>query len=159
MGDSWEQRILANCPAFPIVGARERERERETVRLHEGRHFSFLFAFSSFQGNPKNVSSVWRQLFVSGGAACCLPQLRNQLHYVCMCSVTRWCPTLCNPTDCSPPGFSVHGTLQARILEWAAMPSSQGVFLTQGLNPHHRCLLHWQEGSLPLSHPKAPTSL
>lgn len=45
MGDAWEQRILANCPAFPIVGARERE--RETVRLHEGRHFSFLIAFSS----------------------------------------------------------------------------------------------------------------
>ena len=28
------------------------------------------------------------------------------------------CPTLCDPTDCSPPGFSVHGILQARTLEW-----------------------------------------
>ena len=36
------------------------------------------------------------------------------------------CPTLCNPVDCSPPGFSVHGILQARILEWVAMPSSRG---------------------------------
>ena len=35
------------------------------------------------------------------------------------------CPTLCNPMDCSPPGSSVHGILQARILEWAAMPSSR----------------------------------
>ena len=34
--------------------------------------------------------------------------------------------TLCDPMDCSPPGFSVHGILQARILEWAAMPSSRG---------------------------------
>ena len=33
--------------------------------------------------------------------------------------------TLCDPTDCSPPG-SVHGILQARILEWVAMPSSRG---------------------------------
>ena len=32
--------------------------------------------------------------------------------------VTQLCPTLCDPTDCSPPGSSVHGTLQARILEW-----------------------------------------
>ena len=36
------------------------------------------------------------------------------------------CPTLCNPVDCSPPGFSVHAILQARILEWVAMPSSRG---------------------------------
>ena len=34
-------------------------------------------------------------------------------------------PTLCNPRDCSPPGFSVHGILQARIVEWLAMPSSR----------------------------------
>ena len=36
------------------------------------------------------------------------------------------CLTLCDPIDCSPPGSSVHGILQARILEWAAMPSSRG---------------------------------
>ena len=34
-------------------------------------------------------------------------------------------PTLCNPMDCSPPGSSVHGILQARILEWVALPSSR----------------------------------
>ena len=36
------------------------------------------------------------------------------------------CPTLCNPMGCSLPGSSVHGILQARILEWVAMPSSRG---------------------------------
>ena len=36
------------------------------------------------------------------------------------------CPTLCDPIDCSPPGSSVHGILQARILEWVPMPSSRG---------------------------------
>ena len=35
------------------------------------------------------------------------------------------CPTLCNPMDCSPPGSSVHGILQTRILEWVAMPFSK----------------------------------
>ena len=38
----------------------------------------------------------------------------------------QWCPTLCDPVDRSPPGSSVHGILQARILEWVAMPSSKG---------------------------------
>ena len=35
------------------------------------------------------------------------------------------CPTLCNHMDDSPPGSSVHGILQARVLEWVAMPSSR----------------------------------
>ena len=35
------------------------------------------------------------------------------------------CSTVCDPMDCSPPGASVHGILQARILEWVAMPSSR----------------------------------
>ena len=35
------------------------------------------------------------------------------------------CPTLCNPMDCSPPGFSVHGILQARTLEWVAISFSK----------------------------------
>ena len=38
------------------------------------------------------------------------------------------CPTLCDHTDCSPPGSSVHRVLQARILEWAAISSSRGSF-------------------------------
>ena len=36
------------------------------------------------------------------------------------------CLTLCGPTDCSPPGSSVHGILQASIEEWVATPSSRG---------------------------------
>ena len=41
------------------------------------------------------------------------------------CLVAQSCLTHCDPMDCSPPGFSVHGILQARILEWVAMPSSR----------------------------------
>ena len=44
-----------------------------------------------------------------------------------MCSeseVTQSCPTLCDPLDCSPPGSSVHGVLQARILEWVPISFS-----------------------------------
>ena len=43
---------------------------------------------------------------------------------MCMCKVTQSYLTLCDPVDCSPPGSSVHGILQARILEWIAMSFS-----------------------------------
>ena len=40
--------------------------------------------------------------------------------------VSQSCPILCNPMDYSPPGSFVHGILQARILEWAAILFSRG---------------------------------
>ena len=40
--------------------------------------------------------------------------------------VAQSCPTLCDPMNCSPSGSYVHGILQARILEWVAMPFSRG---------------------------------
>ena len=40
--------------------------------------------------------------------------------------VARSCPAFCDPTDCSPPGSSVHGAFQARILEWVAISFSRG---------------------------------
>ena len=51
--------------------------------------------------------------------------IRISVHYCC-CSVAKLCPTLCNFLDCSPLGSSVHGILQARILEWVAIPFSRG---------------------------------
>ena len=54
--------------------------------------------------------------------------------------------TLCNPMEHSPPGSSVHGIPQARILGVDCHALLQGIFLTQGSNPH---LLHWKVDSLP----------
>ena len=45
--------------------------------------------------------------------------------YVCGL-VAKSCQTLCDPLDCSLPGSSVHGILQARILEWVAISFSRG---------------------------------
>ena len=62
------------------------------------------------------------------------------------------CPTLCDPMDRSPPGSSVLGILQARILEWVAMSSSGGSSRPRDL----LCFLLWQVGSLllvPLRNP------
>ena len=53
------------------------------------------------------------------------------------------------PVDCSPPGSSVHGMSQARILEWVAIPLLQGIFLTQGSNSG---LLHCRRTLYHLSH-------
>ena len=53
--------------------------------------------------------------------------------------------------DCSPPGFSVHEISQARILEWVANSFSRGSSW-----PRDGTLLHWQAGSLPLSHQGSP---
>ena len=44
----------------------------------------------------------------------------------CCCLVVCLCPTLCDPMNCSPPGSSVCGISQARILEWVAIPFSRG---------------------------------
>ena len=40
--------------------------------------------------------------------------------------VAQLCATLCDSLDCSPPGSSVHGIFQTRILEWVAIPFSKG---------------------------------
>ena len=60
-------------------------------------------------------------------------------------------PRELQPMECKRPGSSVHGIFRARILVRVAMPSSRGISLLQGLNPHLLCFPHWQVGSLPLA--------
>ena len=79
----------------------------------------------------------------------------NLLHIriTCACSVSKSCPTLCNPTVCSPPSSSVHGISQAKILEWVAI--HQGIFPTQGSNPG---LPHCRQTLYCLSHQGSPAT-
>ena len=64
------------------------------------------------------------QMFVSG-------QTRKKIYLplrcacVCVCSIAKSCPTLCDPVDSSPPNFSVHEILQARILQGVVISSSR----------------------------------
>ena len=51
-----------------------------------------------------------------------------------MCKGTQSCPPLCHPLDFNPPGSSVHGISQARILEWVAIPFSRYI-LDPGIEP------------------------
>ena len=77
----------------------------------------------------------WLRLHAPNAGAC--------MHACSVMSDSGW------PLDCSPPVSSVHGILQARILEWVAIPFPwREIFSTQGSNPS---LLHWQVDFL-LSH-------
>ena len=58
---------------------------------------------------------------------------------------------LCNPMDCSPPGFSIHGISQARILEWDAISFSR-----RSSQPKEPASPAWQADLLPLSHLGSP---
>ena len=67
----------------------------------------------------------------------------------------RSCPTLCKPTGCSPPGSSVHGILQARILEWVAISFSRDL-PDPGIEPESPEAPILQADSLLLSHQGSP---
>ena len=58
------------------------------------------------------------------------------------------CPTLCDPIDCSLPGYSVHGSFTGKNIEWVVISFSRGTPPIRGLNPCVLCLLHWQADSL-----------
>ena len=115
-------------PVFPKV-------ERNT-RFH----FQSFILFS-----PNELPFLPHNLFNNNSflLKICLPKWKVKM------LVAQSCLTLCNPMDCSPPGSSFHGILQARILEWVAMSSSRGIFPTQGSSPG---LLHCRQIPYCLSH-------
>ena len=72
--------------------------------------------------NPGKRKSHWEEAW------------RPRKEMISVETVTQSCLTLCDPMDFGPPGSSVHGILQARILKWVAISFSRGIFLTQGWN-------------------------
>ena len=65
----------------------------------------------------------WGATAFSDNTGQCLPKVRGGDRCA---KLLQSCPTLCNPMDCSPPGSSVQGTFQARVLEWVAISFSRG---------------------------------
>ena len=95
-----------------------------------------VIAFTSFRRNHENEKDAYSQYpFTLWFSRCregsyvsrfSLSYLRDR-HMVTLCAlVAHSCPTLCDPMVCRPSGSSVHGTFQARILEWVAMSLSRG---------------------------------
>ena len=75
---------------------------------------------------PTRLPHPWDSLGKNTGMGC---------HFLLQCmkvksesEVAQSCPTLSNPMDCSPPGSSVHGIFQARVLEWGAIAFSSIVY-------------------------------
>ena len=69
---------------------------------------SCLQSLSTVISGSKKIKSVFVSIF-------------SLLFAVKWSKVVQSCPTFCNPMDCSLPGFSIHGILQARILEWVTI--------------------------------------
>ena len=83
-----------------------------------GSLFSQSYRFHSLQTNSVTESvTSWSPLKTNKEA---------RLVERSVCVHAQLCPILCDPMDCSPSSSSVHGILQARLLEWVAIPSSRG---------------------------------
>ena len=93
----------------------------------------------------------------------CLLIFFNKCHRIAHSDIlkmrAKWsqsCPSLWDPMDCSPAASSVQGLLQARILDWVAMPSYRGSAWPRDRTLCLLHLLHWQSGSSPLVPPGKP---
>ena len=75
----------------------------------------------------RDMADTWGENTKGTGGVLQAPQTQHLALFVTVCVlVAQSCPTPCDPKDCSPPDSSVHGILQARILEWVAIPIFRG---------------------------------
>ena len=84
---------------------------------------------------PTRLPRPWDSTGKNTGVGCHL--LLQRMKVKSESEVAQSCPTLWDPMDCSPPGSSVHGTCQARVLEWGAIAFSR---CTENAYPKHLCL-------------------
>ena len=92
------------------------EQKHKTIHVHEELCLPGRLAKSHYC----QVYSKTRTVPTKEG----LQRLMGNTRPCAVCSVAQLCPTLYDPVDCSPPGSSIHGILQARILEWVAISLS-----------------------------------
>ena len=106
---------------------------RPSVSLFEDMDFLTYIPNSLLKRFPDRCTTILSLCFSSTLVFLRSPLLRllgtiggNTVHYTNATAAKplQLCPTLCNPRDCNLPSSSVHGILQARVLEWMAMSSS-----------------------------------
>ena len=107
-----------------------------------------------FQLQHQSFQWIFRTDFLYDWPVWSLAVIHPIYNSLCMSAkLLQSCPTLCNPMDYSPPGSSVLGILQARILEWVALiPWSPGDLPDLGIEPSSPVSPGLQVSSLPLSH-------
>ena len=110
------------------------------------------------QNTGVGCHSLLQGIFPTQGSNPGLPHCRQTLYSLnhqgslaAAAKLLQSCPTLCDPRDSSPPGSPVPGILQARILEWVAMPSSRG-----SSQPRDRIQVSRIAGRFCLSHQGSP---
>ena len=126
--------ISSCCPLLllPSIFPSTRVLSNESVLcIRWPKYWSFSFSISPSKAYSGLISFRidWFDLFAVQGTLKSLSQPsfeKNNIWGRMLCLVTQSYQTVCNPMDYSPPCFSIHGILQARILEWVAMPSSGG---------------------------------
>ena len=133
MSTLWAQRM-----AFG-TGLTKWPREAQSVNkvlVHPGVSVTFELEFKMREAS---TGEQWSESVLSPSAAACLtPYGKSSTSFVVVEPLSH-VQLFRDPLDCSPPGSSVHGIFQARILKWAAISFSRGSALTQGSKPH---LLH-----------------
>ena len=115
-----------------LIGIMQKE---EHEQRHRDAHVRVSVCFSVLQKAKYHLEDqlllfcfvfIWRIISVQCFVGFCHTSVRTS-HTSCVhAMLIQSCLTLCDPMGGSPPGSSVHGTLQARMLEWIAMPSSRG---------------------------------
>ena len=96
-------------------------------------HFSCVQLCATHRREPTRLPCPWDS---QGKNTSGLPFLLQCMKVKSESEVAQSCPTLSDPMDCSPPGSSIHGIFQARVLEWGAV-----AFSNSGLEKHIYCMI------------------
>ena len=107
-----EHCLFRSCGKFTLHAYPKSTGQRECLTLEEVTKHGQVYI--SGEGNPRRNGDTGKQI-------------------ICCCLITQSHLTLCHPMDCSPPGSSVHGISQSRILEWVAISFSR--FPDPGIEP------------------------
>ena len=115
-------------------------------RIPEHHCENLFFFFFNKQDDNTDIMLVYSQYYRSSVNPLC--------YFVLFCAKSLHSHvTLCGPMNCRPPGSSVHGILQTRILEWVATSFCGGSSQPKD-QTWVSCFLYWQAGSLPLAPPE-----
>ena len=88
-------------------------------------HVESLIFFCFFEEPPYCFPQEW-EFEINRGKQLSITWIHNPFLLYSTHVPAQLCLTLCDPMDCNPPGSSVHGIFQARVLKWVAMPSFRG---------------------------------
>ena len=113
-----------------------------------------LYAGQEAKVRTRHGTTDWFKIGKGVRQGCILSPCLFNFYAECTCAKSfQLCLALCNSMGCDPPGSSVHGIFQAKILEWVATLSSRGCSRLRDQTHSSLSLLHWQADCLPLAPP------